>query len=76
MKMHPMFPFTIKSNVSIETECTEDNRPEAILTVTLLPELHVNFKPWRGKALKCTSFRFLGPSHSIPVVPSVRDPRT
>ena len=31
MKMHPMFPFTIKSNVSIETECTEDNRPEAIL---------------------------------------------
>ena len=61
MKMHPMFPFTIKSNVSIETECTEDNRPEAILTVTLLPELHVNFKPWRGKALKCTSFKFLGP---------------
>lgn len=69
MKMHPMVQFTIKSNVSIETECTEDNRLEAILTVTLLPELHVSFRPRRGKALKCISFRFLGPSHSIPVVP-------
>ena len=44
MNMHPMFQFTIKSNMSVETECTEDNRLEAVLTVTLLPELHCQFQ--------------------------------
>lgn len=44
MNMHPMFQFTIKSNMSVETECTEDNRPEAVLTVALLPELHCQFE--------------------------------
>lgn len=44
MKMHPMFQFTVKSNVPADTECTEANRPDAVLTATLLPELHCQFQ--------------------------------